>query len=292
MKISPPMLAATVDDVKKLRLPLLASAKLDGIRAMIVDGYLVSRNGKLIPNKAAQVLFGHHRLNGLDGELIVGEPTAKDCFRATSSAVMSQLGEPAVKLYVFDYIASNVPFIRRFEVASELSANIKDIRIVPHFVMESLDELLVFEEYTVSKGYEGVMLRSLDGTYKHGRSTLLEQGLLKLKRFTDGEALIIGAMERMHNGNVATLDSFGHIERSSHQEHMRGRGDLGALLVRDLQTGVEFSIGTGFDDALRVALWHNKPIGKVVKYKHFPIGAKDKPRFPVFLGFRDERDMS
>jgi len=32
-------------------------------------------------------------------------------------------------------------------------------------------------------------------------------------------------------------------------------------------------------------------MGKVVKYKSQPTGVKDKPRFPVFLGFRDKVDM-
>ena len=30
---------------------------------------------------------------------------------------------------------------------------------------------------------------------------------------------------------------------------------------------------------------------EIVKYKHFPVGEKDKPRFPVFIGFRAKEDM-
>ena len=68
---------------------------------------------------------------------------------------------------------------------------------------------------------------------------------------------------------------------------------LGALIVKDIKTQVEFSIGTGFDESLRKELWDNKEdiIGKVVKYKFFAYGAVDKPRHPVFLGFRDKKDM-
>lgn len=33
-------------------------------------------------------------------------------------------------------------------------------------------------------------------------------------------------------------------------------------------------------------------IGKTVKFKYQAIGTKDKPRIPVFLGWRDARDMS
>jgi DNA ligase-1 len=66
---------------------------------------------------------------------------------------------------------------------------------------------------------------------------------------------------------------------------------MGALVVRDLATGVIFSIGSGFDDALRFTYWLSPPIGQIVKYKYFPSGSKDKPRFPIFLGIRDEGDM-
>jgi DNA ligase-1 len=34
-----------------------------------------------------------------------------------------------------------------------------------------------------------------------------------------------------------------------------------------------------------------KLLGKIVKYKYQEIGVLEKPRFPVFLGFRDKEDM-
>jgi DNA ligase-1 len=63
---------------------------------------------------------------------------------------------------------------------------------------------------------------------------------------------------------------------------------LGALKVRDIHSGVEFDIGTGFDDVLRLWVWEHREenMGRLVKYKYFPTGSKDKPRFPTFLGFR------
>ncbi len=68
---------------------------------------------------------------------------------------------------------------------------------------------------------------------------------------------------------------------------------MGSLKVRDVKTGVVFEIGTGFDQALRDLFWDRRGDypGHIVKYKHFAGGSKDKPRFPVFLGFRDEGDM-
>ena len=76
---------------------------------------------------------------------------------------------------------------------------------------------------------------------------------------------------------------------------MIGRGELGGFLVRHLSTGVEFCLGYnhvvgGID---RVTLWQTRDrlIGRVVKFSHQPSGAKDAPRFPKFIGFREAWDM-
>ena len=93
-----PMLATEVD-FNKLRYPVYTQPKLDGIRVIIKDGVVYSRSLKAIPNKHVQALFRH--LQGVDGELIVGNPTAHDVFQKTTSGVMSKEGEPDVTLYAF-----------------------------------------------------------------------------------------------------------------------------------------------------------------------------------------------
>ena len=82
-----PMLASDAE-LDKLRFPLLASAKLDGVRAVVKNGVVLSRSLKKIPNDYVQSLFKH--LEHFDGELIVGEPTSKTCYRDTVSGVMSK----------------------------------------------------------------------------------------------------------------------------------------------------------------------------------------------------------
>jgi DNA ligase-1 len=156
--------------------------------------------------------------------------------------------------------------------------------------MDSLDK---FEAKQLERGLEGVILRDPDGIYKCGRSSTNEGILLKLKRYEDSEATIIGVEELLSNQNDAKTNKLGHTERSSHKENMVPMGTMGALNVRDLKTKVEFSIGTGFDADTRADFWKDRKsvIGKIVKYKYFASGSKDKPRFPVFLGFRDKRDM-
>ena len=66
---------------------------------------------------------------------------------------------------------------------------------------------------------------------------------------------------------------------------------LGALVVKCIHTGVEFQVGSGFDDEQRKALWDNPPIGRIISYNHFPHGRKTAPRHPTWKGFRDAIDL-
>lgn len=285
-----PMLASATNG-KSLHYPLMASPKLDGVRALVINGVVVSRKFKPIPNAYVQKLFGHTRLNGLDGELIIGNPTAPDCYRSTMSGVMAKSGEPDVKFYVFDdFSKPDSPFKVRLDSAFTKS-KIDRIQYVNHSTIRDEAQLMIFEEQIVSRGYEGVMTRSPSGPYKEGRSTLREGWLLKLKRFEDSEAEILGSTELEHNANEKKLGRGGQMERSHKKEGMVGLGVLGAFLVRDVKSGVEFSIGSGFTTQERKDLWSSDLTGKIVKYKFFPLGSKDKPRFPTFLGFRDPIDM-
>lgn len=287
-----PMLAAPTKG-SDVAYPVLASAKLDGVRALIIDGVVMSRSLKPIPNKHVQKLFGRQELNGLDGELIVGKPTDPDVYRNTTSGVMSIDGEPEATFYVFDDFHESGGFQRRLHTAMRRVKKQKSVIHVQHAIVNDEDELNSLEQSLLAEGYEGVMLRSIEGPYKHGRSTEKEGWLLKLKRFADSEAKIVGFQELMHNANEAKTNELGQKERSSKKAGMVGKGILGAINVQDLKTGVEFDIGTGFTQADREIYWAMQKdlIGLVVKYKYFPGGVKDKPRFPVFLGFRDPIDL-
>lgn len=304
------MLASAVTDYNKITWPKYASPKLDGIRAVVIDGVVYSRSGKPIRSKAVQKLFGDPRYNNLDGELIYGSPTAEDVFNKTTSFVMSEdipegMSEKEITYYVFDYIWDKGPFNNRlanimFIVAREHIGSNLDKRMfrppqiftVPQILCNSLKDMLEIEGKYLVAGYEGIMLRSVEGMYKHGRATEKSQDLLKVKRFVDYEVKVIGFEELLTNTNPAMINELGYQERSSCKENLVGANTLGALKCIT-QEGVEFNVGTGFDAATRKHIWGNrdKYVGKLVKIKSFPIGVKNAPRLPVFLGFRDEDDL-
>lgn len=281
-------------DVRDLQYPLIASPKLDGIRGHIIDGGVYSRNLKLFPNVALQHKFGLRRMFGIDGELICGSPTAPDVYRSTQSHTSSQHGVVRnMHFYVFDCFAlPRLPFHQRLITARHLvrTHGKAAFKMVPHKVIANPLDLLAYEARCVERGYEGTMVRSIDGPYKYGRATFNEGWLLKLKRFEDSEAEIIGADELLHNENER--DATG--KRSGHKAGKRPGGKLGSLHVRDIHTGVEFNIGSGFTDEERVEFWAlyvgAMLGGRIVKYRYFPTGSKTRPRFPTFVGFRDPID--
>lgn len=288
-----PMLSATLEDIQAVKYPVVVSPKLDGIRCLIIGGNAYSRNMKPIPNAFVQRTIGWPTMNGLDGELIVGDPKAPDCYRVTNSGVMSHAGEPKFIFYVFDDFSDpRRSFTTRFEDAKRKVSNFggKFVRMVPHVQKSNPEELHEYEAQHIIAGYEGVMGRSLDGFYKHGRATMREGSLWKLKRFTDGDYRVIGMQEQMHNANEAKIDALGRTERSSHKENLSGKGTMGAFTAMDTQTGVEFNIGTGFTDDERQDIWDNWPrdLNTLRKYKSLAVGVKDKPRHPVDLGPRTD----
>lgn len=287
-----PMLAGTIKDEESIPFPVLASPKLDGIRAIVHDSQLLSRRLLTIPNRHVFSQLSRKEFNGLDGELVVGLSNAPDAYTATLSGIMSEGGQPPVTFWVFDrWDLSTVYTYRRDRLPLKQELEGVTIKRLKHNLINSLEELQIYEQHVLSRGYEGVMLRDPQGRYKFGRSTPREFALMKLKRFEDSEAKIIGIVEQVHNANEATINNLGYTKRSSHKANRIPKGTTGALEVVDLKTGVQFEIGTGMDDATRARFWADPPIGKIVKYKFQPMGVKMKPRFPVFLGLRDERDL-
>ena len=305
--ITKPMLASAVEDVAKLQFPVLVSPKLDGIRCLLIDGKALTRSFKPVPNVAIQTWLEADLANmigpnvALDGELHLAKGT--EPFQAVSSAIMSEDGTPDFRYWVFDMVRFDTggltqPFADRYACLAHVVKRLppwarRRVKLVEHAEVSSQEELDAYEARFLEQGYEGAMIRDPQGPYKLGRSTAKEGYLLKLKRFCDAEAVIIGFEERMHNANEATKDELGRTKRSSHKAGMVGAGTLGALLVKDAKTDVEFGIGTGFNDVQRRSIWKAQAAlrGKLVRYKFQPTGVKEAPRFPVFISFRDARDL-
>jgi len=296
MTIKKPMLAVAGDDHAALKYPRLASKKLDGVRALTHPSLgLVSRAFKPIRNDYVRAQLNYTECQNLDGELITynGDGTRRT-FGETMGDVMRKEGMPCFIFHVFDdFTNPGLPFSQRYlHLFDRVSVGLPFVNYVKHEMVGTPEELERLRDRWLDKGYEGLMTRDPSGPYKQGRSTVTQGWLLKHKRWHDSEALVISVEEQMHNENQQERGATGESKRSSAKAGLVPAGTMGALLVKHPQYG-EFRIGTGFDAALRTLIWQNRGtyVGQHAKFKCQLEGAKDKPRFPVFLGFRHADDM-
>lgn len=292
--------------------PLLATPKVDGVRAIIKGGCLVSRSFKPIPNANIRRMFEELLPEGADGELSCGN------FYSTTSVVMSKEADfEHITFSWFDWAQyPDIPYEHRVltimkYMCTRSMRQYRNATVVPLFPYTAKDikDLERYEESKLDQGYEGIVVRTPYGRYKCGRSTIKEGLMIKIKRYQDNEATIVGTEELMHNLNDEQADNFGRIKRSSAKEHLVGGDTLGAIvaslsLIRPLLSRAPgkvkakgdcgtFKIGTGFTEGQRDALWANRDaiVGQLVKYKCAKKGSKTLPRSPVFMGIRHADDV-
>ena len=305
-KLFKPMLA-TKYDVDRLNRggfwPISAQPKLDGIRMVVHNGQALSRTLKPIPNRYIQLWVSSMKdlLEGMDGELIVGDPTAPDVYRKTNSACMSHGGEPEFVYWVFDLWNHPGIYVRRREelearMEKALRYDSRHIRLLQETLVHTETEIIQYEQQALAQGYEGIILRKLVGEYKYGRATPKQCQLVKLKRYQDAEAVVTGFVELLHNANEPFKNELGYTTHTTHKANMVPMNTLGALVCKGRwESGKEFEVelGTGFSQADRQEIWDNrdKYIGRIAKFKYFGVGIKDRPRHPVFLGWRSRIDL-
>lgn len=317
-----PLLASTenIEDstFHKLVFPYYASPKIDGIRMLCDDIFgPITRALKDIPNNAIREYFNNPLFYRFDGEIIAsynGEGvTHPQIFNRTQSAVMSQNGEPNFTYYIFDLYPKSHdkndyakrPFHERlhdlrikYEALHAAMPAIK-IVLVEQKLVNNLEELIEFEEKQILLGYEGVILKSVDGVYKHGRSTTLQNIQLKMKRFADAEAVIIGWKPYMINENESTIDELGFSKRSSHKDNKRiddtRVGVIEARVLTGPLTGERIDIGTGIGltfearRKLRLEIEDHIKNKTVLTFKYQDHGIKDRPRIPILKSINAER---
>ena len=278
----------------RLKFPAVVQPKYDGVRALVRGGVVYSRTNKPIPNKIIQAKFGKAVFEGFDGELCWEDPTAKDCYRRTVSAVMSKNKKAdGIVYFVFDKAEnSSADYGQRYRYiqAIILELDSKDMVLAPTMPVSNEREVSIIESILVEEGYEGVIVRNKNCKYKNGRGTLKGE-LTKIKRFEDTELTVIDVTELCSNYNPAEINELGkHTSHSHHKENLIPQDTLGAVVC--LWEGKQFQIGTGFSADERQEIWDNQEnyIGKLAKFKYFAHGMKDVPRHPVFLGWRSSDD--
>lgn len=290
--------------------PVLATPKLDGIRIFTTNvvpspgdiSTPVCRSMKILPNYYAKKLIAQLP-PGLDGEGMTRDMHGKlRPFNGVQSDLMSTHGTPEVEFHVFDYIQDvDDPYCYeewyQYRVQRFATLDLPDFchKILPVAIHNS-EDLRAFEEKCLSQGYEGICFRSPRSAYKFGRSTWMEQCLVKVKRFLDAEGVIVGFEELMSNQNAPTRNELGYQERSSHQSGMVAMNTLGNFIIQSSLFNETFRVGTGpgLTDLMRKKYWDEREslLGRHVTFKYQSHGTKDRPRIPGFVGLRSTYDMT
>ena len=300
--ITKPILATDCDFTKlDFTKGYIAQPKIDGVRAIHLYGKptITGRSLKPFGNKSLPLLFPN--LEGVDGELTYGPLTSPDLCRTTTSVVNSHHDDRYSSLIwnAFDYVTpttESLGYMQRYELLQQLVLDQpnSNVHIVPYQVIYSLDDLLALEQQWLSEGYEGVILRSVNGLHKNGRTTVREGTYLRIKRFVQEDAVVLSLVEAMENTNEPTINELGNSERSTHQSNLVPKGMLGSLVCRDVKSGTTITVGPGeLNHDLRKHYWSNPTelIGQTISYKYFPQGVKDLPRFPTFVSIRPQEDL-
>jgi DNA ligase-1 len=324
-----PMKAGVCWDMDRLSYPVLATPKIDGIRALTIpasDGVSkcrpVTRTYKDIRNRFVRQWMAQNLPAGLDGELVVVDDGGATLdFNALSGQLRAFDGEPDFRFLVFDYFGAGleIPYESRVSI-------LKAIRLPKHRVTAILPERIVnvehmeaCEEKMVNAGFEGVMVRSPKGKYKQGRSTEDEGLLLKIKRFADEEAWVVGCIEGSSNKNEAKADVFGRTARSNAASGKVATGNVGALVLMPHRYGNPTDedialVAKHLDNIDGLGEWKGvfkvsfapiaaregqvtiqdagQLIGRLATFRHWPPFIDDaKPRFPQLMNWRDENEL-
>lgn len=309
--ISEVMLAPSGFTPENAVFPYLGTPKIDGIRFYVEHGDVWARSNRSIPNHCIRRDLQKFLPNGMDGELFYRD------YNTTQSTVMSELTVPTVDLYIFDYITKHsdrymdrvltlqkwvtslgwkrdetgyIPPVRLGLTGTYRIRPLYPVWIKNHAQFDA------FYAKCRHEGHEGICLRDPAGPYREGRCTLAENYLVKYKPSEDREAVVLGVEELLVNNNELVTNELGRSKRSKARAGLTPGGTFGSFHVRDVVNEAVFHVGNGpgLTAFLRQQLWDSRQslTGKIIRYRSMPYGAKDAPRQPQFIGFRDERDMS
>ena len=185
------MLAHNYDPEKHSVTGWLMSEKLDGVRCYWNGVNMYTRNGN--PFYAPDEWKAKLPKMALDGELW----TNRDDFQKIVSIVRKHDKNSEewkkISFMVFDAPLVKGNFKKRTQVCEAEIAKMTDTvcKVLPQKVCKSADQLATLMDTVLSDKGEGVMLKDPNSAYEGRRS----QSLLKVKRFEDTEATVIGHLK-------------------------------------------------------------------------------------------------
>lgn len=314
-KIFKPQLAPNQSvNLDEIKYPILASYKLDGIRCLFIKGEMLSRSLKPIVNKQLrekfEPLIEHSKKHDLilDGEIYSPELT----FQEITRYVMTQDFEDKksikkhgeiltipnhLKFYCFDGIRNNEfeqPFAERtlYNVMALMYIYENLVEVVGHKNMELKEDIEKYFNEALEKGYEGLILREHNGKYKCGRGTIKEGLIYKVKPFKTFDATIVSVVQatKVDPNAEKKINELGRSVTSKKKDDRILIEKASAFWVN--YKFAPLKVVLAMTDEEKKEIWAKRStyIGKMIEYKGMLIGAKDVPRHPVMIRFREDKD--
>ena len=275
---------------KKMVGEMIIEPKLDGVRVIAIcdvdkdEVKLFSRNGKELSNFPEINKQFDDALDQMSESMVFDGEVMSDDFQTLMREIHRKGGAKTqdAKLNLFDCMplgdfmagGCNGDIMMRKTMLNvyEFGPNINQVEYVKMNLSEP-DGQKQFADYNklcIDRGFEGIMVKPITGTYECKRSTLW----LKVKPFIEVSLTV-----------VDTEEGTG-----------RNVGKLGALIVEGKDDGkfIKTNVGSGLTDADRETFWSakDKLIGQVVEVRADAITQNQNVtdewslRFPRFLRFR------
>lgn len=260
-----PMLATKYNKAQ-VHFPCFVQPKYDGVRCLLyqdIDGcvHLESRGGKEydVP-QIKKWAEEHPYCLPLDGEIYNhGELT----FQQICSAVKchSEMTDK-LRMVVYDRPVPHKKFITRWKELDKFNTYLGNSPVYHSktFIAYSEEDIKYYHDTFVKQGYEGAIIRNMDGYYTEGRSN----DLMKLKVFDTTEFEVVDVLEA--EGNDAGTATF-TLRAGEYNFCARPTGskELRAKYLKE----------------------KSQLIGKKATIQHQGYTDAGVPRFPVMLNIRD-----
>lgn len=318
-----PLLAPNEEvNLNELSYPLLVSTKMDGGRILIKNGGICTRSLKEVPSKQInEKLLGIAKYTSdknifLDGELyahnlnfqqiiscmMTMNYTDKNSIKKWNELSPNLSREEALnslQFHCFDCVETedySSPYIDRIKNMEKHAVVLQDnpFTVISQKLCNTPEQIENYFQEVISKGYEGLIIRSINGKYKWGRATLREQIIWKYKPWSTIDSKIIGIVQatRVNEDAEKTITELGRSRTSKRQEDRHLINKANAFIV-DYE-GKELSVPIAMTNEQKTYIWNHQDeyIGKFVEYKFLKIGMKENglPRIPKMLRMRPDKE--
>ena len=278
---------------KKMVGNVIVEPKLDGVRVVVIcdvdkdEVKLFSRNGKELSNFPEINKQFDDMLDQMGESMVFDGEVMSDDFQTLMREIHRKGGAKTkdAKLNLFDCLplnefknggsnSVNDTILKRKEMLESFNYG-PNINLVEFVKMDLSDEdgqkqFADYNKLCIDKGFEGIMVKPINGVYECKRSTLW----LKVKPFIEVSLSVIDVEEGTG----------------------RNVGKLGALIVEGKDDGkfIKTNVGSGLNDENREEFWKAKEklIGQIVEVRADAITQNQETenewslRFPRFLRFR------